>query len=132
MARINQYRAAGADCGSDGKFAPVAALAWNSLLTQAAEGHSQDMVKNNFFDHTGSNGSTFDKRVRAQGYPLGYGGENIAAGQPTVESVMQAWMSSPGHCSNIMGKFYTDVGVSCVSGKGQFGSYWTMELGSKN
>jgi uncharacterized protein YkwD len=132
MARINQYRAAGADCGSEGKFAAAPALAWNALLTKAAEGHSQDMVQHNFFDHTGSDGRTFDKRIAATGYLMGYGGENIAAGQNSVDSVMKAWMSSPGHCSNIMGKNYTDVGVSCVPGKpGQYSAYWTMDLASK-
>ena len=44
IARINQLRAAGASCGSNGNFAPAAALTWNTQLTQAATAHSLDMV----------------------------------------------------------------------------------------
>src|SRR5688500_6296868 len=32
MARINQWRASGADCGSEGRFAATTALAWNDVL----------------------------------------------------------------------------------------------------
>jgi uncharacterized protein YkwD len=133
MARINQVRAAGADCGSEGKFAPAPALAWNALLTQSAEVHSQDMSKNNFFDHTGSDGRTFDKRIAATGYLMGPGGENIAVWYDSVESVMQAWMGSPGHCAGIMSSSFTDVGVSCVLGKpgDDYPRYWTMDLAAK-
>src|SRR5688572_15133313 len=52
MARINQWRASGADCGSQGRYAATTALAWNDVLVQAAAGHSQDMAANNFFSHT--------------------------------------------------------------------------------
>ena len=44
LARINQLRAAGATCGARGAFAPATALAWAGPLTQASEGHSQDMA----------------------------------------------------------------------------------------
>ena len=58
LARVNQWRASGANCGREGSFGPAPALAWNDLLTRAALGHSQDMAAHNFFDHTGSDGST--------------------------------------------------------------------------
>ena len=57
-------------------------------------------------------------------------GENIAAGQESVASVMAAWMASPGHCSNIMGVNYTEVGVACViNNSSTYRTYWTMDLG---
>ena len=34
------------------------------------------------------------------------GGENIAAGYPTAEEVVAAWMSSPGHRANILNANY--------------------------
>lgn len=67
LARVNQIRATGANCGSSGTFGAAGALAWNTPLTQAAAGHSQDMVTNNFFSHTGSDGSTLGMRVTAAG-----------------------------------------------------------------
>ncbi|MCF8207292.1 MAG: hypothetical protein K9J82_19570, partial [Methylotenera sp.] len=46
---VNRYRAAGASCGSEGNFAPAAALRWQDNITQAALRHSDDMQSGNFF-----------------------------------------------------------------------------------
>jgi len=131
IARVNQLRAAGASCGSNGNFAPAAALTWNTQLTQAATAHSLDMVTNNFFDHGGSNGSTLGSRVAATGYVASALGENIAAGYGTVTNVMTGWMNSPGHCANIMNPAFTQIGVACIKGTStnRYGDYWTMDLG---
>lgn len=131
IARVNQLRAAGASCGSSGTFGPAAALTWNTQLTQAATAHSLDMVTNNFFDHTGSNGSTLSSRVNATGYAWSGLGENIAAGHGTVDNVMTGWMNSPGHCANIMNPAFTQIGVACIKGSSanRYADYWTMDLG---
>ena len=130
MARINQWRAAGANCGAQGVFAPTTALAWNNLLTQAADAHSQDMVTNNFFAHEGSNGSSPGDRIAAAGYSASAWGENIAAGQTTINQVVDAWIDSDGHCANLMNPNLTEVGLACVSGSAAttYPTYWTMEL----
>lgn len=130
LARINQLRAAGADCRSEGTFAPAAALTWSAALTQSAEVQSQDMVANNFFSHTGSNGSTLSSRVDATGYTWSSLGENIAAGYPTVDAVMTGWMASDGHCANLMNANFNQVGLVCVPGTAAdtYNTYWTMDL----
>lgn len=130
LARINQVRAAGASCGTRGSFAPTGALAWNAQLTTASAAHSQDMVTNNFFSHTGSNGSTLSVRVEAAGYAWSSVGENIAAGYGSVTAVMDGWMASDGHCANIMNPGFTQVGVACIRGTASngYGTYWTMDL----
>ena len=130
LARINQLRAAGADCRTSGSFAPAAALTWSPLLTQSSEVESQDMVANNFFSHTGSNGSTPDTRVNATGYTWSDLGENIAAGYPTIDAVMTGWMASDGHCANLMNPDMQDVGLACVLGTAanHYSHYWTMDL----
>jgi uncharacterized protein YkwD len=38
--------------------------------------------------------------------------ENIAAGQPDVDAVMDAWMNSTGHRDNILNSNYTKVGLT--------------------
>ena len=131
LALVNQYRAAGATCGSHGTFAPAAALSWNGLLTQAAEGHSQDMVAHNFFAHDSFDGRTFDQRFTAAGYAWSRAAENIAAGQMTIPEVMTGWMASDGHCANIMDPNLTEIGLVCVAGGAgnTYGTYWTMDLG---
>ena len=131
LALVNAYRAAGATCGSEGTFPSAAPLVWSASLTQSSLGHSDDMVASNFFSHTGSDGSNAGQRATAAGYVWHSMGENIAAGQASVEIVMAAWMASPGHCANIMQERFRDIGLACVSGGAvnTYRSYWTMTLG---
>lgn len=130
LARVNQVRAAGVNCGTRGSFSPAGALTWNAQLTQAAASHSQDMVTNNFFSHTGSNGSSMSARVDATGYAWSNLGENIAAGYGTVTAVMDGWVASDGHCANLMNPAFTQIGVACIRGttSNSYGTYWTMNL----
>jgi uncharacterized protein YkwD len=46
----------------------LAPLTLSSQLGQAVQGHADDMAINNYFDHTGLNGSSVSDRVRATGY----------------------------------------------------------------
>lgn len=132
LALVNAQRTAGASCGAQGRFAATTALTWNAPLTQASLVHSDDMVSVNFFSHTGSTGLNAGQRATAAGYVWSTWGENIAAGQPTVASVVAAWMASDGHCANIMNPAFRDIGLACVSGTASntYGTYWTMTLGA--
>lgn len=129
MNRVNALRAAGAVCGST-IYRATGPLNWNSALLRAASGHSTDMATHNFFSHVGSNGSTLTTRITAAGYSFSAAGENIAAGQPTVEAVMRSWINSPGHCQNMMNPVYQDIAVACKRNDAStYGLYWTMDLG---
>lgn len=128
MQQINTARATARSCGSTAMPA-VGPLTWNDRLFSAAARHSRDMATNNYFSHTGLNGSTPAQRIASEGYAWSWAGENIAAGQQTATAVMNGWLASPGHCSNIMRAEYRDVGVSCVQQSGStYGKYWTMAL----
>jgi len=131
LARINQVRVKGADCGVDGVFGAAAPLTWNDKLTAAAEGHSQDMAANNYFSHTSADGRTLADRINASGYAWSSAGENIAAGYTSVDAVMDGWIASPGHCANLMNAGFAEVGVVCVPGVAgdTYSTYWTMDLG---
>ena len=131
LARINQVRASGANCGADGNFGAAPPLTWNDKLTVAAEGHSQDMAAKNYFSHTSADGRTLADRVNATGYAWSSLGENIAAGYRGVNAVMDGWITSPGHCANLMNAGFAEVGVVCVPGVAgdTFSTYWTMDLG---
>lgn len=128
--RVNALRAAGAVCGSK-TFAATAPLAMNGLLLLAASGHSSDMAQNNYFSHTSLDGRTLVQRVVATGYNYKALAENIAAGQPTVESAMSSWTNSPGHCENLMDPAFRDIAVACARRRTPNSSdyYWTMVLG---
>lgn len=130
LALVNQKRAAGATCGST-SYGPAAALAWKAQLNQAANGHSADMAAQNYFSHTSKDGRTLSNRVDATGYAWAGLGENIAAGYPSVQAVVNGWMASPGHCVNIMNPDFSEMGLACVPGSSSttYSNYWTMDLG---
>ncbi|HET7863837.1 MAG TPA: CAP domain-containing protein [Burkholderiaceae bacterium] len=131
LRRVNELRAAGADCGSQGNFGPTLPLVWNEALAKAAEGHSRDMGTQDYLEHVGRNGSTPAVRVDAQGYAWSMVAENIAGGQPGIAEVMESWRLSPGHCANLMKPGLKEIGVACVRASGtRYRLYWTMVLGA--
>lgn len=121
---VNDARKKGCNCGST-YYASTTALTWNDQLEKAAYDHSKDMSQNKYFSHTGSDGSESGERISNAGYAWKWYGENIAAGYPTESEVVAGWLSSPGHCANIMNKNYKEMGVAKV------GDYWTQDFGSK-
>jgi uncharacterized protein YkwD len=110
LALVNQFRSQAQTCGGEAMPA-VPPLTPGDQLNQAAQLHTEDMVKNNFFDHTGSNSSSVGDRVSNTGYNWGAVGENIAQGSATAQATMDQWINSPGHCKNMMSPDFTQLGV---------------------
>lgn len=128
---VNQRRAAGATCGGVAK-APVPALTLDTRLRCAARKHSKDMGSKNFFSHTGSDGSTFTQRITWAGYPWRTAGENIAAGYSTPSAAVNGWMSSTGHCNNIMNPSFKQLGVGySYASTSTYKAYWTQDFGAQ-
>ena len=125
---VNTARAQGGTC-QDQVFAPSGALSWNTRLATAAQAHAEDMAAHNYFSHDSLDGTTFDKRITAAGYVWRSVAENIAAGQPTPEDVMAAWIASPGHCRNIFNPDLREIGVGFAQG-GTYGEYWGQDFGT--
>jgi len=123
---VNEARARGRRCGRE-YFAPTAALGPSERLAKAARAHAQDMATNNYFSHTSKDGRSFVDRIKAQGYPVPRS-ENIAAGQPTVTAVMDAWMASSGHRANILDCSAVAMGAASATG-GSYGIYWVQDFG---
>jgi uncharacterized protein YkwD len=125
---VNQRRAEGANCGSQGSFGPTGPLTMNPSLRCASRNHSKDMAVNNFFSHTNLQGQSPFQRMQLAGYSYSAAGENIAAGNSTAAATMQQWMNSDGHCANIMNPNFTELGVGYYPGGG-YGHYWTQKFG---
>jgi len=127
---VNQQRAAGATCGGT-PYPAVGPLYMNANLRVAAQNHSFDMATQNYFSHTSLDGRTFDQRIFNAGYSGAYPlGENIAAGQTTPASVVSAWMTSPGHCTNIMNGSFNSAGVGYgFNSSSTYQHYWTLDFG---
>lgn len=93
-------------------------------LIAAAQSHSEDMAEEGILSHTGSDGSSFDERIEAEGHPQP-GGENIAQGQADAAAVVDAWMDSPEHRANILDCSFSTIGIG-FDGRG---NYWTQDFG---
>jgi uncharacterized protein YkwD len=120
------------------------ALTLSPKLSEAARAHSQDMAANDFFGHTGSDGSSLATRIQRVGYAFSAAAENIAAGYATAQSVVDSWMRSPEHRANILNCSLREVGVGYYDqavdqpnvriGNGTIGGpfhyYWTQDFGT--
>jgi uncharacterized protein YkwD len=96
-------------------------------LTEAARVHAEDMATHKKMAHEGSDGSEPATRVRRQKYVYLTTGENVAAGQETVASVMASWMNSPHHRENILGDFSEIGAARAKAADGMI--YWCVEFG---
>ncbi|MGE0706504.1 MAG: CAP domain-containing protein [Planctomycetota bacterium] len=102
------------------------ALRLHEPLVRAARGHSKDMNRLRFFDHSspvpGKRGP--GDRCKAEG--ASYSGENIAMGMTSGVQAFRAWYTSSGHHRNILTKGHISIGV------GVDGNYWTQDFGYDN
>jgi uncharacterized protein YkwD len=121
---VNDVRKKGCQCG-DAWYPPAPAISWNEQLETAAYHHSKDMNDKKYFSHDAPDGSDPGDRISNEGYRWNAYAENIGQGYGSEQSVMNGWLNSPGHCRNIMGKSYREMGVARV------GSYWTQVFASK-
>lgn len=83
----------------------------DEALTRAAWKHSNDMCRNDYFSHTGRDGSQPWDRARAEGATFTTAGENIARGQRTPADVHASWMNSSGHRANILSGNFGRIGI---------------------
>ena len=101
-------------------------------LELAAQRHSDDMVARDYFEHVAPDGSSPGDRIEAAGYDWWAYGENIAVGFRTPRAVMEGWMRSPGHCRNVLGPNFTQLGVGVATVAATIGGgvgTWTQDFG---
>jgi len=133
---INYLRSLHIKCNdSEGREGPVGIdLEWNTLLNDAAQEHSDDMLATGIFSHDGSGKQTditgqtstpskksnpFE-RMNYHGYIYDNAGENISTRANTESFSDTVWVgafeglmkSSTGHCSNIMSPDFRDFAMA--------------------
>ncbi len=132
LAAINEARSKARKCGA--LYMPAAGpVVWNHKMAAAALGHSMDMASRGEVSHAGSDGSTADERLAREGYQWRTVGENVAVGYPSADEVVRVWLSSKGHCMNIMNPGFNEIGSAWAWGVYQGVSsarYWTLVLGA--
>ncbi len=85
---------------------PRQPLAYNNALTEAAQGHSEDMARNNFQSHESSDGTTLGGRLDRVGYRnRPRSAENAFAYAESIDRSME------GYVNNAMEAFLVDWGV---------------------
>jgi len=100
--------------------AGVGNLTYNNRLNQAAKRHAKDYYHYSL-NHTGSDGSTIQDRIRATGYrPMRRSGENVYWENPRfqlvdpgkIENAFNWWMQSPPHRANMLRSGFKEMGFA--------------------
>jgi len=90
----------------------LAHLILNDQLVEATKRKIEDMEQNNYFDHispTGKEPSSFADDVNYRYLKFG---ENLALGVfANNQSLVEAWMNSPGHRENILQPKFKEIGI---------------------
>lgn len=88
----------------------------NKLLTDAAQEKADDIINNQYFDHTRTDGLQPWDFIKSKGYDYKYAGENLAIGFDDYTTVHKAWMESPTHKRNILNERFNEIGIGLTRG----------------
>ncbi len=86
-------------------------LTYSERLEDAANAHVRDLWARSFFDHVNPDSLGPSERALEAGFCHQYVGENIAAGQRSVQAVTEAWKNSPPHDDNMLEPGFAYVGM---------------------
>ena len=105
------------------------ALKIDTAASTAAIYQARRMADAGKMEHLIGIGDDFGKRVKSSGVKLP-AAENIAEGQKSVDAAVTAWINSPKHLHNMLGK-YDGLGVALAYTPSSGGRpYWSMVLSS--
>jgi len=114
-----------AQCNAQRQANGIAALSLDPELTKAANIRAQEIAT--LFSHTRPDGRKCFTVLDQIGYSYWSAGENIAAGYGNSSAVMNGWMNSPGHRSNILNAGFKRLGVGYVYiPNSEYGYYWVQ------
>lgn len=100
-------------------------LTGDSALTAIAQQRAREIAS--YFSHVRPDRSSDCFTLySSSGYTYYYAGENIAYGYGNAAGVMQAWMNSEGHRTNILQEGFHKIGVGCYYSNGVY--YWVQNF----
>ncbi|ACM25405.1 CAP domain-containing protein [Agrobacterium rhizogenes] len=104
-------------------------LQMDTAASSAAIYQARRMADAGKMEHLIGIGDNFGTRVKSSGVKLP-AAENIAEGQKSVDAAVTAWINSPKHLHNMLGK-YDGLGVALAYTPSSGGRpYWSMVLSS--
>lgn len=128
---INTARSQARDCGET-LYPAIHPVRWDERLASAARQHSQDMAQRDYFSHESPEGEGPGERISAAGYDWSTHGENISAGRDNHDAALASWLTSSGHCRNIMSATMRDVGVGYGNdASSTWQHYWTQKFATQ-
>ena len=100
-------------------------LRWNDELAAVARGHSLDMLRRGYVDHTSPEGVKVAKRIDSQSIPYVACGENIGVvygsaslSDQGIYEIHKAFMNQPrrltNHRGNLLNPIWTHVGIGAA------------------
>ena len=103
-------------------------LVWGDAATEVAYDHSVFQRNQGGISHEGPGGNSPGDRLTEGGVSWSSWAENVAVGQSSPTSVVNAWLGSSGHYRNIMSTSITHIGVGVEEGSGgpYNGPWWTQ------
>lgn len=95
----------------------LSSLAISPTLSTAAADKANDMFAKGYWAHNSPDGTDPWFWFVKDGYNYLYAGENLARDFNDSKTVVEAWMNSPTHRSNLLNAKYKDIGFAVVNGK---------------
>ncbi|NMF04677.1 CAP domain-containing protein [Clostridium beijerinckii] len=95
-------------------------LTIDNTLVQVARYKSDNMIQNNFFNHTNPDGTKWTNWLHTIGYTYTTSGENIAYNTSDPVELFNQWWNSLGHRENMMNEKYTRVGIGVIYGNSKY------------
>ena len=99
-------------------------LVLDEKLCEVAQMRAQELVQS--FSHTRPDGRDCYSALIEMNVNYRSAGENIAAGQTTVDSAMECWMNSSGHRANILDQRYRKIGIGLYRTDSGYGYHWVQ------
>lgn len=107
----------------------LARLAWDDEIAAVARAHSRRMRDLKFFAHEDPERGSMAARLKRARVPYRAAAENLFVEQgyrKPVEQAVKAWLNSPGHRRNLLGRDFTRTGMGVASdGRGK---YWFTQI----
>jgi uncharacterized protein YkwD len=101
-------------------------------LTKIASVHANRMAATDTMSHVLPGEGSFQQRLIAGGFQASMAAENVAAGQPTLTAVLEAWRKSAGHNANLLLPNVSKIGIALALADGsRYKYYWSLVLGER-
>ena len=86
-------------------------------LSQAAMLKANDIIQNQYWDHTSPSGVEPWQWIQKTNYTYSEAGENLARDFSTADGTVAGWMASEKHRDNMLKPSYSDVGFAVTTGE---------------